>query len=147
MTHAAKIVYLAAMLIGLAIGSTFGYQRGVFAFQALNDFEGFAATSTLGNFSYLQYRHADAEHARQALLMYTELLQEMERVKPDKMNKIDLGLAYTRLALLEDTAHNPPQSEAYMAKGRYWYKSGSGRDCSDDQLKSTVEMLDQRLRQ
>lgn len=135
------------MLIGLSIGSILGYQRGVFAFQALSDIEWLAAPSTLANFSYLQYRHADAEHARQALLMYTDLLQEMEKVKPDKTNKIDLSLSYVRLALLEDTAHNPQQSQSYMAKARYWYESGSGRFYSDDQLKSIVEVLDQRLQQ
>ncbi len=147
MTRAAKIVYLGAILIGICIGSTLGYRRGIVAFQALNDFERLAATSTLGDFSYLQYRHADAEHGRRALLMYTDLLQELEQIKPDKTNKIDLGLAYTRLALLEDTVHNPQQSQGYIAKARYWYKTASGKDYSDDQLKSMVDTLDQRLHQ
>ena len=147
MTRAAKIVYLAAIIVGISVGCTVGYGRGVAAFQALNDFEWLAAVSTLGNFSYLQYRHADAEHGRRALLMYTDLLQQVEKLKPDKMHKIDLSLAYTRLALLEDSAHNAQQSQGYMAKARYWYKTASGKDYSDDQLKSTVDALDQRLQQ
>jgi len=136
-----------AMLIGLSTGSVFGYGRGVVASQSYQEFERLGATAALGSFAHLQYEYADLKHAREGLLMYSALLEELESTKPDRTNKIDLTFTYARLALLEDSVNEPVQSRTYMAKAAYWYKASGGRAYSDDQLKSMVNALDKHLQQ
>lgn len=147
MTPAAKVTYLAALLVGLSIGVFCGFQTATRALENYYDLRRITAPATLGDFAYMQYKHADPEHAKAALQTFASLLEEMEKLKPEDTQKRDLAMAYTRLALLEDAADNPEQSHAYMTRARYWYKAGRGRDYSEFEMKAILKTFDERVQQ
>jgi hypothetical protein len=142
MTRAAKITYFGALLIGLSIGSYFSFRTATENLAAFYDLRRLTAPQVLRDFSYLQYKYADTEHAKAALLTFASLLEQMEKTSPEKSRKLDLAYAYTRLALLEDAANNREQSRNYMTKTRSWYRSIDGRDISDYEMKVVVDKMD-----
>ncbi|MGH9711903.1 MAG: hypothetical protein ACRD5M_01225 [Candidatus Acidiferrales bacterium] len=142
MTTAAKFTYGVALLIGLSIGAITEFHNASFAFQAFHD--GLQATgpAMLGDFSYLQYKHADSEHAKVALQTYANLMEEMVKLNPEEARHQDLAFTYLRLALLEDASNNREQSHAYMTKARYWNAARGGRDLSDSKMKAALNARD-----
>jgi hypothetical protein len=96
----------------------------------------------LQDFSREQYGHADTERAREALLNYASVLEGIEKANGGKTLKHELGLTYTRLALLEEDAHNPEQSDAFMAKARNWYLADGGRNLSESEMKAILKRFD-----
>lgn len=143
MTPAAKVTYVAAVVIGLAAGFFVGFRTGTVASDALYDAQRMAAVMEVTSFSNMQYRHADPQHAKEALLTCAKFLEQMENVKPDSTQEVDLAIAYTRLALLEDAAQNAEQSQAYMHKARSWHKASGGRDASDVDMKTGQRKIDE----
>src|SRR5579862_8065964 len=141
MTRAAKITYSLALLIGLTAGAVVGFW---FTWNTVKFFDFLTpmfAPATLGNYSYLQYKHADAEHARAALQSYADFLDEMEKIKPDRAQRVDLSFTYGRLALLEERENNPEQSRVFMAKARS-YISSAGREISEADLRKALKIID-----
>jgi hypothetical protein len=146
MTPAAKITYLAALLVGLSVGLLYGYRQGMEFLQSFGEARLITAPSTLGDFSKEQYVHADFDHARAALLAYADLLEEMEKAKPDRTHDFELSNTYVQLALLEDEERNSEQSRQFMTKARYWHTAnGDSRDLSDAEAKAAVTRFDDHL--
>jgi hypothetical protein len=143
MTKAAKITYFAALLVGLSIGTSFGFQTAAPAFEAYYSGRQLAAPMVLSHYSYLQYSYADPAHAEAALRTSARLLEGMEKLNPDEAQERELSFTYTRLALLEDAAGNSEHSHALMTKARYWYASSSGRDYSESEMKTMLKILDE----
>ena len=143
MTPAAKAVYLGALLIGLALGAFVGF--GVEGSLLGSVYEGrrSLAPAALVDFSNIQYRHADLKHAESALQMTAAFLENLEKLKSEKAQKLDLAMAYTRLALLQDAASNPQRSHAYMVKARSWYKASGGQDYPESEMKARLREFDQ----
>lgn len=142
MTPAAKVTYLGALLMGLSIGVFFGFQNTRLVLETYYDARRLTAPMVLGDFAYKQYRHADQEHAKAALLTFVNFSEEMEKSRPEKTQKQNLANAYTRLALLEDSADNPAQSRVYITKARYWHTGNGGRDYSDSEMKAALKAVD-----
>jgi hypothetical protein len=143
MTPAAKITYVVAVILGLVGGLLVGFRAGTSASISLFDAQRMAATAELTDFSYMQYKHADPQNAKEALLTCAKFLEEMEQEKPDNMQKHDLVLAYARLAVLEDAGQNAEQSQAYMNQARSWNKASGGPDFSDIEMKAVLKKLDE----
>ena len=143
MTPAAKITYLMAALIGLAGGFFLGFRAGTLRAGAFHKAERMEAAMELSRFSNEQYQHADAQHAREALLANVKFLEEMERVGPENTRKTELAMAYTRLALLEDAAQNTAQSQGFMNQARAWYKANGRPDRSDAEMKAAQKKFDE----
>src|SRR5258705_6946921 len=142
MTRAATILYIGALLVGFSTGGFISFRRTTIDLDAFYQARQLTAPGVLREFSYVQYKYADSEHAKAALLTYTGLLEQMQKLSPAKAQGYDLAVAYTRLASLEDAAHNPVQSQIYMAKTRSLYKSVGGRELTDSQMKFAVEKMD-----
>jgi hypothetical protein len=142
-TRAARIVYAAAAVIGLAAGIVLGFLSR--SMRVIDSVRRISAVSEFFEFSYTQYTHADAEHASQALLSFISFLEQTERVAPDKKQEFDLAVAYTRLSFLEDAQNHPEQSREYMEKALSWEKTGSGRQYTADELKAAVRVVDLQL--
>lgn len=143
MTPGAKAVYLGALLIGLALGAFVGFRVEGSLLGSVYAARRGLAPAALVDFSNIQYRHADLEHAQSALQMTTAFLENMEELEPEKTQELDLAMAYTRLALLQDAASNPQQSHAYMVKARSWYKASGGQDYPESEMKARFRAFDQ----
>src|ERR1700674_3711120 len=109
MTRAAKVIYLAALIIGLSAGLLLRYRSSMSLLESYEEIRLTMPPFALEDFSREQYKHADLEHARAALLTYANLLEEMEKAKGEKSLKVVLSVTYARLALLEDGATNLEQ--------------------------------------
>jgi hypothetical protein len=142
MTQAAKIVYLAALFIGVSVGVVFGYKTTLPILGAYGESRHSVAAVALSDFSQMQYMYADPQHAKAALLTFADLLEQMQRQKTEKALMVDLRLTYTRLALLEDRGNNPEQSHAYMTKARYWNSAVGGKDYSESEMKAALARFD-----
>jgi hypothetical protein len=69
----------------------------------------------------------------------------VERLKPEKMQKADLAMTYTRLALLQDAEGNTQKSDGYMVTARSWYKAYNGKDYPEAEMKAQVKSFDDKL--
>jgi len=147
MTPAAKFTYVAALILGLCLGVPWGYRTANFALDAGNDVQRMAAIEEFRDFSYRQYKHADSQHAKEALMRYAKFLEKMGRLRPQSMQQRELGITYTRLAFLEDAGNNPERSRAHMEKARYWYKAGGGRDYTESEMKTMLKEFDEHQQQ
>ena len=76
--------------------------------------------------------------------MYADVLEQMEKAKPESILKLRLSITFKRLALLEDKMHNQEQSLAYMDEARSWCKSALGRECSESEMKRMTDEFDER---
>jgi|SRR5580704_4864541 hypothetical protein len=54
------------------------------------------------DFSFIQYRHADAEHADAALQTFAGFWEELRKLSPDKGHELNLAKTSSRLAFLEE---------------------------------------------
>ena len=146
MTRAAKITYLAALLVGLSVGLLSGYRQRMDLLQEYGETRLMTAPLALGDFSHQEYVHADVDHARAALLTYAGLLEQMEKARPGAQ-EYELSNTYVRLALLEDEERNSEQSRQFMAKARYWHMANhaGGQDLSDSEVKAAQTRIDERL--
>jgi hypothetical protein len=143
MTRAAKITYSLALLIGLASGAVMGFWFSSSTLRLFDLVGPIFSPAALGNYSYLQYKYADAEHARTALQSYADFLDQMEKIKPDRAQRADLSFTYARLALLEESQNNLDQSRILMTKARS-YMSNSGREISEADLRKALNIMDDR---
>jgi hypothetical protein len=144
MTPAAKVTYTLALVIGLVGGALFGHWRDSDLLKSYYSARKATAPMALEDFSLMQYRHADAEHARAAPLAYANLLEQLESVQQLKLQELQLTTTYIRLAMLEDTTNNLPASRDYMAKARSWYTASGGQNRSDSEMKAAVADWDAR---
>jgi hypothetical protein len=144
MTPTAKITYLLAILIGFSAGAIYFFRSTTQQIEMFVDAGNqWVAPRTFGYFSSIQYKHADAEHAKSALQSYANFLEELERMHSDRSQQRDLSFAYARLALLEGK-NNPEQSQILMIKARHWYAASSGgKEPSDSDMKKAVKILDE----
>ena len=147
MTPAAKIVYFSALAIGLSVGIFFAFRWDADPLKAYYSLR--PTLSEIGDldFSYIQYRYADTDHARTALLSFAALLEKLETVSPDKEEQLNLADTYTRLALLEDSANDAQASHDYMAKAQHWYAATGAKRSSDSEAKAAMIAADERLQQ
>jgi len=139
-TGAAKITYLTALVLGLAVGGFFGFQHATATLKAQYDSKQMAWT-VLRDFSFMQYRHANPEHAKAALLALASLLEQMDKWIPQG-TKRELVNAYARLSLVAEAENNPEQSRAYLARARYLNAAIGGRDFSDSEMKAAFKKFD-----
>jgi hypothetical protein len=144
MTPAAKLTYALALVIGLAGGTLFGFWKDSDLLKSYYSARQETAPMVLEDFSFVQYRHADAEHARAALLAYAGLLEQLESVHQGKLQELQLTNAYIRLATLEDSTNNLQASRDYMAKARYFYTASGGQNRSDSEMKAALADWDTR---
>jgi hypothetical protein len=143
MTRAAKITYLVALFIGFSTGAIIKFRATTVALDFNSRIKTFLGSSTLSEFAYFQYAHADPAHATAALQSYADLLEQMTKLTPENGKQRELSFAYTRMALVEDAANNPEQSRNYIMKARYWYQAIGGRPVTESELKAAVRRLDE----
>jgi hypothetical protein len=145
MTRAARFVYTIAILIGLLLGSFWGFRETTVRLGAVRSAQEYIVQRELEDFSGLQYKNADPDHARAALLMYVNFFEQLEKANPGTISKLTLSTAFMRLALLEEKAHNAEQSQGYMGQATSWCKSDHGGECTESQIRRVADALDRHL--
>lgn len=88
---------------------------------------------------YRAYLAGDLEEARQSMLEATSILQTHPFPKPSA-SAHGLWLTYARLFVLESTAGNDAQADAYLIKARYWLLRRS--ELTGDPEEQAVETAD-----
>jgi hypothetical protein len=146
-TPAAKITYSLALIIGVCAGASFGFWDTALNLKAYYASSRSTAPFALDHFAVMQYRHADANDAKSALLSSASFLETLETISPERGEQLMLTNTYIRLALLEDSANNSQASGDYMVKAQYWYKASGGHNYSDAEMKSALIAADKRLQQ
>ena len=141
MTRAAKITYSLALLVGLLSGAAMGYSFSSNTLRLFDVVGPMFAPAAPSHYSYLQYKYADAQHARAALQSYADFLDEMEGIKSERAQRVDLSFTYGRLALLAEKENNLAQSRILMTKARS-YMSYPGRELSEADLRKALQKID-----
>lgn len=108
-----SIVLSVGLAIGIAVGWYFG--RSVSGGQSI--LWEMTAGAGYGELALLQYEQADTEHARQALLGFTDFSSSMSKLnsaRGDGALLIDTGRTYLRFAAMEELAGNTSLSRQYV---------------------------------
>lgn len=143
MTTSLKIAFITAAAAGLLVGGVFGYREAKVASGAVQSAVTMSGHSPLHDFAREEFENADSAHARQAAQLEIKVLSEIEWDSRDRIAEQFLGLAYTRLALIEQIAGNLEARDAALQRAREWVaKARPGQNLTDEQLRNTLKMMD-----
>lgn len=150
MTRAAKLTYFVALLTGLVSGALAGFRYALPQLRLYQNVTTQLAPDVLRDFAKEQVRHADFNHAQQALQRYAEYVQEVEKFAPhDKVftsaRQRDLAMSYVRLAMVAESSNNVEESARLMKRAQELYRSGGGALVSDSDLKAHVRRADEAM--
>lgn len=95
----------------------------------------------------LQYKESTPAQGKQALLGLLAFMDRMEAengpvASMQRGLDLDRGIAYARLALLEDREGNKDQSDEYIRQAQACLKKTDMKDLSEGHLREVVNQLD-----
>ena len=144
MTRAIQVTFIAAAILGLGCGGYLGRRNAVEASDSLESIQYPVPSKVVSDFARTQFMHADADHARQAVMLQIQLIEQLEQADKTFRDDGTLWLAYTRLAMIEEAAGRPDAEQSALAQARALYDRdhprGHGR--TYDELKGAVLELD-----
>ncbi len=143
MMHAEKITFIFAAILGLGCGGYFGCRSAIQIGDSLESIQYLAPTEVASDFARTQFMYADTDHARQAVILQIQLLEQLE-LADTSFHANDLAFAYTRLAMVEEAAGRPDAAQRALAQARARYKKVHSRseELTDDALKNVVKQSD-----
>jgi hypothetical protein len=153
MTRTIKITFAIASSIGFAVGIVCGCYKGRDASLFIQSAEVMSIPSTTSDFAREQFERADQAHAHQAVLLEIKLLEQLERVVHEpgasdghpasERAGLQLVLAYTRLALIEETAGQTEAARRDLDQAKAWSnRNHPDKEVTDEQLKNTLKRFD-----
>jgi hypothetical protein len=144
MTRAIQVTFIAAAILGLGCGGYLGRRNAVEVSDSLESIQYTGPSKVASDFARTQFMRADADHARQAVMLQIQLLEQLEQA--DKTFREDgiLWLAYTRLAMIEEAAGRPDAEHSALANAKALYDRDypRGQRPTYDELKNAVLELD-----
>ncbi len=140
-----KITFITCAILGLLAGVGWGTHTALQLSPEMESVAAMSASSVTSSFSAQQFEHADSDHARSAVLLEINVLEQLERATHDLSYKGKLGYAYTRLAMIEESASHPEAARIALDQGKSWFKSGSGKEPTEDQMKGALRKMDGAL--
>jgi hypothetical protein len=146
MTRAIKITFVAAAVLGLGFGGYLGHRSAIQVGDSLESIQYIAPAKIASDFARTQFMRADTDHARQAVMLQIQLLEQLERLERS-FHGDQLVFAYTRLAMVEEAAGRPDSGQRALAQARACYRQMHARskDLTDDELKNAVKRSDRAL--
>jgi hypothetical protein len=132
-----------AVLSGLVVGVLGGWHFGGVITKGRLLWEEMFASAGYGQLALVQYDQADPEHARQALLSFTDFsksLNKLPSAQEDDALMIDTGRAYLKLAAMEEVAGNAAMSRLYVLNAQESFKR-IGRDIPEKTLDKEVTRI------
>lgn len=136
------VLTLGGLILGLAIG--FGIGQRSFS-VGLEEFSDILALGEYETLASLQYREANPSQAKQALLDVLKFMDAMEannRRVIQKQIDLDRGVAWMRVAILEEKAGNTLEAKKYARLARASLRGDDGNDMSEDRLRDLVTKFD-----
>src|SRR5690348_294153 len=112
------VLAFAGLIAGLPAGAALGRRTFDKGTSMFSDILALGESETLAT---LQYKESDLPHSRQALLDLLQFINEMEMNDTHGIQKeieLDRGIAYMRLALLEEKAGNTSEAKDYIRKAQ-----------------------------
>jgi hypothetical protein len=146
MTRAHKITFLTAAILGLGCGGYFAYRSAIQISDSLESIRYIPPTKVASDFARIQFMHADTDHARQAVMLQIQLLEQLE-LADKSFHANDLPFAYIRLAMVEEAAGRPEDEQRALAQARARLRRTHSRneEPTDDELENAVRRLDRAL--
>ena len=143
MTGAMKVTFLVAAILGLACGGYGGHRTAVEVSDSLKSIQYLAPANIASDFARTQFMRADTNHARQAVMLQIRLLEQLE-LADKSFHADELFLAYTRLAMVEESAGQTEAERRALDQARARDKRDRFRskDLTDDELRNAVKLLD-----
>jgi hypothetical protein len=140
------IRYVVLILVGLILGLPLGIRLGHRSFDRGNEiFSDVLALSEYETLAGIQYKESDFPHAKLALLDLLKFMDEMEtnnRLELQRSAELDRGIAYMRLAFLEEKAGNASESAAYIHKAQAVLSKRASGEQSEEHLREQVTRYD-----
>jgi hypothetical protein len=144
MTRATKTAVTVAAVLGLIVGIVPGAYVGSTTGEMMGNIQTTLTPAPLSDFSAWQFKYAESARAREAVLLEIGILQQLERVNHNSVQEGRLGLAFARLAMIEEATDNQDAARTALDKARKSFKRLHPReDLSDAQLKDAVKRSDQ----
>jgi hypothetical protein len=146
MTRGHKITFLAATILGLGCGGYLGHRSAVETSDSLMSTQYIAPTNVASDFARIQFMHADTDHARQAVMLQIQLLEQLE-LADKSFQANELAFAYIRLAMVEEAAGRREAERQALARARARIGQTHSRneERTDDQLENDVRRLDRAI--
>lgn len=142
MTRIMKVSFVLSAMLGLAAGGMFGYSQGTELGESMRSTDPIVASSAVSDFSARQFYHAIVEHARQAAQLEISVLEQLQVATDGAPAKGQLGLAYVRLAMVEEAAGNKAAERHALEQARGCFPPPrAGHELSDDQLKEALNRM------
>ena len=146
MGRATKLVLFASSVLGLIAGIGTGVPEGKALAARLFSLRTAAVDQELSTFSATQFQHADEAHARSAVLLQIQALEQIRQmprqyqpVPPDG----ELLVAYSRLAMIEESCGNSAAAQAAFQQARTWQsRLHPGHEVTDEQMRQFVRQRD-----
>ena len=132
---------LLGLLAGIAIGCYLGYRYSA----PLHSLRNFIAIAHYGEYAKLQYHNASYEDAKAALLHFIEFWDQLHGDEGSLFGEntyyFDTGLAYGRLALLEERYGNKGLMVTYLQRAQARLKSAGWRDFSEKKIREVLATI------
>jgi hypothetical protein len=143
MMRAIKITFIAAAILGFSFGGYLGHRSAIQVGDSLESIQYIAPTKIASDFARTQFMRADTDHARQAVMLQIQLLEQLE-LADKSFHAHDLAFAYIRLAMVEEAAGRPAAEQRALAQARVRYRQMHSRndELTDDELRNAVERSD-----
>ncbi len=141
-----KPVFAAIFLIvGLVVGGILGLYFGAQFARPSTRLLLLGATAFKGTNAIQLYKKGDYAAAREALLEYVKIVEEVS-AKPEygdpKIMRTDLALTFTRLALLEEANGHNDEAKKFMNRALQEATFTRWKEPTDVNLRASVERID-----
>ena len=135
-------------LTGFIVGAVAGGYI-VFRFSMnINSNSTLAAISYYAEYASVQYQNASYSEAKEALLKFVDLMDQSRSNNTfvEESYYFDTGVAYGRLALVEERKGNNKAAQEYFREAQSRFQSAGWRDFSETKVRDFLLNLDERRR-
>jgi len=141
------VVLVLVFALGLLTGLELGFRKFR---EPLASMRTLLILSSQGQIATLQYQNADYKEAKEALVNYISLMDEL-KAKGEIRDHFDLrsyyvdrGLFLARLALVEEKAGNKTEMNKDMQEASKMFRMAGWKDYSEARIRYFVDMFDKK---
>jgi hypothetical protein len=150
MNHKRTLLIVLAILGVFALGVLTGYELGFRKFrEPLASMRTLLILSSQGQIAAPQYQNADYKEAREALVNFINLMDELKTKGEitdvdQKSYYVDRGLSFARLAIIEEKAGNKSEMTKDIQEASKMFQMAGWKDYSEERILSFVNQMDKK---